>query len=65
LLKPKKRKATEPAAPTRELIPDARTPEDIKNGWTYEVWAQYHESAHPPRHADHIEIEATAHGKAD
>ena len=38
------------AEPPRAELPkpapleDARTPEDIRNGWSYEAWARYHES---------------------
>ena len=30
-----------PPIPTKR-IPDGRTIEDIKNGWSYEAWAAYH-----------------------
>ena len=43
-----KRRRAKPAEPepTRAELPkreDARTPEDIKNGWSYEAWAAHHD----------------------
>jgi hypothetical protein len=34
--------------PEHPPIEDARTPEDIKNGWSYEAWAKYHAEVSRP-----------------